>query len=181
MCILGCLVVNSQKKVEVKQKFQPYHRVTVGLLNAHVPKSVDQNGDSKWMLAGGWGLDYYYHFHRSMSFGIQLDMIMQQLRIKEHNSTADPTGFLVRSYPLSICPVITYQPLEHLSLQFGNGTEYCSQGTLFVSTFGIEYARELISNFQCGAAVTYSVKWNTYSTFMISFIFSKKLIKKKKP
>lgn len=173
MLLLGGIALSAQEHKELQaEKWQPYHRISISMLNGHIPSINSGSGAFRNTIVPIWGFDYDYWFHPNWGVGLHNDWTLQQFKVlKEEGGT-----LVERSRPFSMSLTALYKPTEHLVFTVGAGKEWERSEHLGLVNLGIEYGWELPKDWELSVNGKYEKKISVYTTWMFGLGVSKKLI-----
>lgn len=140
-----------------------HHRISLIMSNAHVPKALGREGSVKWLVLGGWGLDYDYHFNRRWAVSFQSDIVLSDFVVREFDSGS--RDFLKRAYPVTLVVAGLYSFDKHVSLIAGGGLELAPEENLLVLRLGLDYEWELTEVWGICLNLVYDLKLEVYDTW----------------
>lgn len=152
-----------EASAEAHHGMQGTHRITLGL--GHTQISQGQvAGDTRWLAAASWSLNYDYWLGNRWAVGLQNDVILEQFII-EHGDEAE----LERSYPVAVVPVVLFKPTRVLALIGGAGVEYASGEAIGLTRLGFELGWHVGRHWEVGGAIVWDNKWGYYNSWGIVF------------
>jgi len=170
LCIT--VVANAQSVDSSKEKEKEEirrHRITVMMANVHIPNIEREQGQNKFTVVPAWGFDYDYWLNRKWAIGLHNDLILQQYKIvKEEDQTV-----VERNFPVGMCVVAIFKPIEHLSLVSGIGKEFEKHESFGMWKIGAEYGFELPKAWELSLNLQYDNKFKAYDTWLFGLGISK--------
>ncbi len=143
------------------------HRLTLGLGHTHLSQG-EVEGETKWLAAASWSLNYDYWLSDHWAIGLQNDIVLQDFSIDHGDNQV-----LERSYPWSIVPAGIYKPIKNWSFIGGVGAEYAHEQTLALTRLGVEYGVHLPHDWEVGGTAVWDNKWDYYNSWGLALTISK--------
>ena len=143
------------------------HRITLALGHTHVSQG-EIEGDTEWLVAASWALNYDYWITDRWALGLQNEVLLEQFAI-EHGGEE----LLEREYPVAVIPTVLFKPLEWLTLLAGVGREFASAEDLTLTRLGAEAGWHVAADWEVGAALVWDNKWDYYDSWGLSFGISR--------
>lgn len=143
------------------------HRITLGLGHTHVSQGQIE-GDTEWLVAASWALNYDYWLTERWGLGIQNEILLEQFLV-EHGEEE----LLERENPVSVIPTVLYKPLPWLVLLAGVGREFASEEDLTLTRLGAEAGWHVSPDWEVGTALVWDNKWSYYNSWGLSFGISR--------
>jgi hypothetical protein len=143
------------------------HRLTLGLGHTHISRGI-VDGETEWITAGSWTLNYDYWISDRWALGLQNDVVLETFLVEDKENE-----IIERAYPWAIVPVAIYKAGKRLSLLGGIGVEIAHEKSLTLTRLGFEYGFHLPKHFEAGIAVVWDNKWNYYNSWGLAFTVSK--------
>jgi len=173
MILLGGIELSAQEhKEKESEKWQPYHRISLSMLNGHIPAINTVSGKFKNTIVPIWGVDYDYWFRPNWGIGLHNDWTLQQFNVVKEEGGA----IVERSRPFSMSLTALYKPTEHLVFTIGAGKEWEQSEHLGLINLGLEYGWELPKDWELSINGKYEKKLSVYTTWMFGLGVSKKLV-----
>jgi len=145
------------------------HRITLGIGHTSVSEG-EVEGETKWLAAPSWSLNYDYWLSDKWAIGLQNDLIVESFKVEEHDNE-----ILERQYPVAVVPVVMFKPIEILSIIGGVGEEFSGGHSLTLTRLGLELGFHIPGNWEVGGSLVWDSKWDHYNSYGIVFTFSKLL------
>jgi len=152
------------------KKFRPYHRISIMMANAHIPRLLEEENKKTTIVAPAWGLDYDYWFNKRWAIGLHNDIILSQFKIEKSENGSE----IERSFPITSNLVGLYKPTEHFVLIAGLGREFEKNEQFNMIDLGVEYGFEIPKEWEISINLNYENKFNAYDTWLFGIGISKK-------
>jgi hypothetical protein len=178
-CLLISISASSQEIAEKKEGGESnarHHRITVMMMNAHLPKVIEVEGAEKNFLVPAYGFDYDYWFNGKWGAGLHNDLILQQYTIEKIGDEEE----VLREYPVSTSLVGLFKPCKHWVFVAGLGMEFEKNKNIGLLDLGVEYGWELPKNWELSLNLKYENKFNAYDSYLFGIGISKVLYSKKR-
>lgn len=140
-----------------------HHRLSLIMTNNHVPKGTGVDGALKWLVLGGWGLDYDYHFNERWAVSFQSDIILGDFVVREF--AASNEVLVERAYPLAMVLAGLYSLTDHFTLIAGGGLELAPEENLGVLRIGLDHEWEFTDLWGVSLNLIYDLKLEVYDTW----------------
>lgn len=146
-----------------------HHSVSLMIGHTHVPKAVDEHGNTGSLIIPSWGLNYSYFFNKKWAIGWHNDMEIATYVIEQENG-----GSVERERPLITSIVGLFMPNEHLVIMAGVGREFETHRNFWVYRVGLEYEFEIGHHWGLAPSLFYDAKESFYDSWTLGLMVGKR-------
>lgn len=139
-------------------------RLSLGIDHEHLSKDFENKQHQMWVPA--YALDLNYWISDVLAVGVNTDIVLETSGLNEEHKN---------EYPVSLIPVVYYEPIKKFSLLAGYGWEIEKEKNINLVRAGAEFEEIIYKRYSVGVSFLYDFKNKHSNSYTFGFFLGRYL------
>ncbi len=178
-----CLIAQENQEGHQLDASEKKHAISFMISHTHIKSGVDNETGDDWISSPSFAINYNYWITKKLGIGLHNDIIVEEFVINKNSENKSLTSSvnlkeseidgIKRSHPIASALMLSYKPIEHLSLMVGGGMEFSKEENFSLVRLGLEAPFEIPGGWEIFGSFTFDINIDAYNSLAFGFGIAK--------